>query len=302
MHADEVHTDVSLVGRLLAAQYPQWADLPIEPVRSAGTDNAIYRLGDKLAVRLPRIHWAVDDVAKEQRWLPKLAPFLPLEIPVPLARGAPGEGYPWPWSIYRLIQGKDATHARFDDPCRAATDLARFVSALQRIDPAGGPPPGAHNSYRGAPLAERDAPTRAAIAALRDLPGTLDLDAATAAWEDALQAPAWVGPPVWLHGDLLPGNLLVRQGRLCGVIDFGCLGVGEPAMDLIPAWALFSDQARAVYRAELGVDDATWARGRGWALSFGLIALPYYDATNPVLAGVYRRAIDRVLVDRERDE
>jgi aminoglycoside phosphotransferase (APT) family kinase protein len=214
----------------------------------------------------------------------------------------PGEGYPWRWSVYTWIEGENATVRRFADPCQAAVDLARFVSALQRIDPSGGPPPGAHNSYRGAPLAKRDAPTRAALAALaeqRGKHGTLDLDAATAAWEAALHAPAWGGPPVWLHGDLLPGNLLVRRGVIHAVIDFGCLGVGEPAMDLTPAWTLFSGQAREAFRAALAVDDATWARGRGWALSFGLIALPYYYETNPVLAGINRRAIDEVLADRE---
>jgi aminoglycoside phosphotransferase (APT) family kinase protein len=301
MHAGEVLTDVSLVGRLLAAQLPQWADLPIEPVRSAGTDNAIYRLGDDMAVRLPRIHWAVETVHKEQRWLPKLAPLLPLAIPVPLAKGAPGEGYPWHWSVYRWIQGENATLDRLADPCQAATDLAQFVAALQRIDPTGGPPPGPHNSFRGAPLAQRDAPTRAALSALRGMPGLIDVDAATAAWQSALQAPPWSGPPVWLHGDLQSGNLLARQGRLCAVIDFGCLGVGEPAMDLTVAWTLFSNQAREVYRAALGVDDAAWARGRGWALSFGLIALPYYQTTNPVLAGIYRRAIEQILVDHKRE-
>lgn len=303
MHAGEVHTDVFLVRRLLAAQFPQWAELAIEPVSSAGTDNALYRLGEDLAVRLPRIHWAVDDVEKEQRWLPKLAPHLSLAVPVPLAQGAPGEGYPWTWSIYRWIEGENAIVTRFTDPCQAASDLAQFVFALQSIDATGGPPPGEHNSYRGAPLAQRDAPTRAAIAALADLQGTdglagsLDLDAVTAAWEAALRAPAWDGPPVWIHGDLLPGNLLVREGRLSGVIDFGCLAVGEPAMDLTPAWTLFSGQAREAYRAALAVDDASWARGRGWALSFGLIALPYYHTTNPTLARVYRTAIDQVIAD-----
>ena len=240
-------------------------------------------------------------VEKEQRWLPRLAPLLPLAIPVPLAKGAPGEGYPWHWSIYRWIEGENATLARLADPRQAARDLARFVAALQRIDPTGGPPPGAHNSFRGAPLAERDAPTRAALASLRELNSPLDLDAATEAWEAALEASPWRGPPVWLHGDLLPGNLLLREGRLCAVIDFGCLGVGEPAMDLTPAWTLFTGPAREAYRDALGVDDATWARGRGWALSFGLIALPYYYATNPALAGVYWRAIDQVLADREAE-
>ena len=315
MHADEVHTDVSLVSRLLAAQFPHWAGLPLKPVRSAGTGNALYRLGDALAtegamvVRLPRVQWAAEDVDKERRWLPKLAPHLPLAIPAPLARGeplakgAPGEGYPWAWSVYNWLEGENATLDRLADPCQAAADLAHFVSALQRFDPTGGPPPGEHNSFRGAPLAQRDAPTRAALAALRGQQGQhgmLDLDAATAAWEVALRAPVWEGPLVWLHGDLQSGNLLARQGRLAAVIDFGCMGVGEPAMDLTVAWTLFSGQARAVYRAALGVDDATWARGRGWALSFGLIALPYYVDTNPVLSGIYRHAIDHVLADHER--
>ena len=299
MHANEVATNASLVGRLLAAQFPQWADLAIAPVPSAGTDNALYRLGDDMVVRLPRIHWAVDTVDKEQQWLPKLAPLLPLAIPVPLAKGAPGEGYPWHWSVYRWLEGENATLDRIADPCQAATDLAQFIAALQRIDPTGGPPPGAHNSFRGAPLAVRDAPTRAAIDALDAMHDTLDIDAVTAAWEAALQTPTWRGPPVWLHGDLQSGNLLARQGRLSAVIDFGCLGVGEPAMDLTVAWTLLSGRARDRFRAALAVDDASWTRGRGWALSFGLIALPYYHSTNPVLAGIYRRAIEQVLADHQ---
>jgi aminoglycoside phosphotransferase (APT) family kinase protein len=296
MHVDEVDTDVSLVRRLLAAQCPQWADLPIEPVPSAGTDNAIYRLGDDMAVRLPRIPGATGQVDKEQRWLPTLAPLLPLAIPVPLAKGAPGEGYPWHWSVYRWLEGENATIEPIADPRQAATQLAQFLAALQRIDPAGGPPPGAHNSFRGVPLSMRDAGTRAAIASLD---GVLDTGAVTAAWDAALQAPAWHGSPVWIHGDLLPLNLLVERGRLSAVIDFGCLGVGDPACDLQVAWNLLSAQTRDVFRAALQVDDATWARGRGWALSVGLIAIPYYQSTNPVLAGIGRRAIAEVLADHE---
>lgn len=296
MHGDEVVTDVSLVGRLLAAQFPRWADLPIEPVPSAGTDNALYRLGDDMAVRLPRIHWATAQVEKEHQWLPKLAPLLPLAIPVPLAMGMPGEGYPWHWSVYRWLEGENATMDRIADPRQAATELAQFIAALRRIDTTGGPPPGPHNFFRGVPLEMRDAETRAAIAALHD---TLDADAATAAWEAALQAPAWPGPPVWIHGDLQSGNLLAVQGRLSGVIDFGGLGVGDPACDLMVAWNLLSAETRDVFRATLLVDDATWARGRGWALSVGLIALPYYRSTNPVLAGISRRAIDEVLADQQ---
>jgi aminoglycoside phosphotransferase (APT) family kinase protein len=296
MHADEADIDVSLVSRLVSTQFPQWADLPIEPVHSAGTDNALYRLGDDMSVRLPRIPGATGQADKEHRWLPKLAPLLPLSIPVPLAKGTPGEGYPWHWSVYRWLDGENATIERIADPRQAAAELARFVAALWRIDPTGGPPPGSHNSNRGVPLATRDASTRAAIASLE---GTLDGDAVTAAWEAALQAPAWHGPPVWIHGDLQSGNLLAQRGRLSAVIDFGCLGVGDPACDLIVAWNLLPAETRDVFRAALGVDDATWARGRGWALSVGLIALPYYHSTNPVLAGISRYTIDEVLADHE---
>jgi aminoglycoside phosphotransferase (APT) family kinase protein len=297
MHADEVNTDISLVRRLLAAQFPQWADLPIKPVQSAGTDNALYRLGDDMAVRLPRIHWATGQADKEHQWLPRLAPLLPLAIPVPLAKGTPAGGYPWHWSVYRWLEGENATIERIADPCQAATDLAQFVAALQRIDPTGGPPPGAHNFFRGVPLAMRDARTRGAIEAMH---GTLDTDGVTAAWEAALQAPAWHGPPVWIHGDLLPGNLLVERGRLSAVIDFGGLGVGDPACDLMIAWGLFSGESRDVFRAALWVDDATWARGRGWALSWALIFIPYYVDTNPVGVGIAQHTIDEVLADHER--
>lgn len=294
MHADELAIDVSLVSRLLAAQFPKWAHLPIEPVQSAGTDNAIYRLGDDMAVRLPRIGWATGQVEKEHRWLPRLAPHLPLAIPVPLAKGIPAEGYPWHWSVCRWLEGENATIDRIADLRQAATDLAQFVAALQRVDPTDGPPPGEHNSFRGLPLATRGAPTRTAIDSLH---GTLDTDAVTAAWDAALEAPASPGPGVWLHGDLNAGNLLAQHGRLSAVIDFGCLGVGDPACDLMVAWTLLTAETRDVFRAALLVDDATWARGRGWALSVALIILPYYQNTNPVLCGIARYAIDEVLTD-----
>ena len=297
MHADEVDTDVSLVGRLLATQFPQWADLPIEPVASAGTDNAIYRLGEDMAVRLPRRPGATEQVEKEHRWLPILAPLLPLAVPLPLAKGIPAEGYPWHWSVVRWLEGENATMERIADLGEAATALAQFVAALQRIDPTGGPPPGQHNFFRGVPLAMRDMYTREAIAALH---GLLDTDAVTAAWEVALQAPKWDRAPVWIHGDLSAGNLLAVQGRLSAVIDFGCLGVGDPACDLMIAWGLFSGETRDVFRAALSVDDATWARGRGWALSQALIFTPYYLDTNPVGVGSARRTIDEVLADHKR--
>ncbi len=293
MHSDEVDTDISLVGRLLAAQFPHWADLPTAPVPSAGTDNAIYRLGDDLAVRLPRIHWATAQVDKEHHWLPRLAPLLlPLAIPVPLAKGRPAEGYPWSWSVYLWLEGENATIAHITDPGQAATQLAQFLTALQRIDTTGGP----LAAGRGTPLARRDASVREAIAALH---GMIDTAAVTAAWEAALNAPEWHRPPVWFHGDLLPGNLLVEQGKLSAVIDFGSLGVGDPACDLMAAWGLFSGESRTVFRAALAVDDATWARGRGWALSQALIFIPYYLNTNPVGVARAHHTIDAVLADHQ---
>lgn len=293
MPANEVEIDVTLVNRLLSAQFPQWADLRLEPIASAGTDNAIFRLGEDMTVRLPRLLRATGQVEKEHRWLPKLAP-LPLAIPMPLGKGKPGEGYPWHWSIYRWLNGQNATIDRIADPRQAATALARFIAALQQIDTAGAPLSGQHNEFRGVPLAMRNPLVRAAIETLHDV---LDADAATAAWDAALEAPVWHGPPVWLHGDLHSGNLLAERGRLSAVIDFGLLGVGDPACDLMVGWTLLSADSRDVFRAALPVDDAIWARGRGWALSVGLIALAYYSNTNPVIAGISRHAIDEVLAD-----
>ncbi len=293
MHAHEMYTDADLVRRLLGAQMPQWADLPIWPVESAGTDNAIYRLGDSMAVRMPRIDWAVPAVAKEQRWLPYLAPQLPLPIAEPLAQGQPGAGYPWPWAIYRWLPGTSASAGVISDLEQAALDLARFIRALWRIDTQGAPHASAH-ALRGAALITRDAATRAAISALD---GMIDTSAATAVWETALAAAEWQRAPVWFHGDVLPGNLLVDHGRLSAVIDFSGMGVGDPACDLMIAWALFSDASRAVFRTALAVDAATWMRARGHALSQALIFIPYYLHTNPVGVARARQQLAAVLAD-----
>ena len=290
MHADEIETDVPLVRRLLAAQFPEWAGLPIERVRSAGTDNALYRLGEDLVVRLPRIHWAVDGVGKDMLWLPKLAPLLPVAVPVPLAKGEPAEDYPWTWGVYPWLAGENPAIDSVPDAKSLTNEVADFVKALHRVDLAGGPA-----ARRGRPLAEvQDEEARAALAELK---GMIDVDAATAAWNAAIQAPPWTGRPVWVHGDLLAGNLLLEGRRLTGVIDWGGVGIGDPACDLIVAWGLLPRDLRPAFRAKLGVDDETWARGRGWALSIGLIALPYYKDTNPVLAATARQLIREVLAD-----
>jgi aminoglycoside phosphotransferase (APT) family kinase protein len=291
MHAGEVETDAALVRRLLAAQFPQWAELPIEPVVSYGTDHDIYRLGDGLSARLPRIEWATGQAAKEAEWLPKLAPHLPLAVPVQLAAGRPAEGYPFAWSVYAWLPGENA-NGTIGDLNRAAVDLAAFVRALRTVDTTGVQPRRSHS--RGAPLAELDEPVRRAIA---ELGARIDGAAAVRSWEESLAAPAWDGPEVWVHGDLLPGNLLVTGGRLSAVIDWGCLGVGDPACDLQPAWNVFAAESRARYRAELEVDDASWLRGRGWSLFQAVVALPYYWQTNPGMIRQASHALAEVLAD-----
>jgi aminoglycoside phosphotransferase (APT) family kinase protein len=277
--------------RLLAAQFPQWAELAIDPVVSYGTDHAIYRLGDHLAARLPRIGWATKQAAKEGRWLPKLAPRLPLAVPVQLAMGNPAEGYPFEWSIYEWLPGENANDT-VEDLDQAAVDLAAFVKALRRIDATGAHP--RPRGSRGAPLAELDGEFRRALAELGD---RIDGDATLRSWEESLNAPVWHGEEVWVHGDLLPGNLLFVDGRLSAVIDFGCLNVGDPACDLQPAWNVFAGDSRTRYRTGLQVDDASWLRGRGWALCQAVVALPYYWDTNPGMIRQASHALAQVLAD-----
>ena len=296
MHSDELDIDVGLVRGLLGGQCPRWADLPLERVRSAGTDNAIYRLGRAMAVRLPRRARTALTLEKEREWLPRLAPHLPLAVPAPLFNGAPAADSPWVWSVYRWLDGEDATNEGITDLREAATRLARFVDALQRIDATDGPPPGEHNFHRGVALEARDAEVRSSLARLQD---EIDASAVIAAWEAALGAPNWQAPAVWIHGDLDARNLLVRHGSLTAVIDFGSVGVGDPACDVMVAWKVFSADTRTIFRAALSVDDATWARGRGWALSQAVAALAYYTPeTNPVLVGEARRWLAEVLADQ----
>ena len=297
MHDDEVTTDVPLVRRLLAAQFPQWAHLPIEPVHSDGTSNAIYRLGEDLSVRLPLIESTTLQHDKEHRWLPTLAPHLPLAIPIPFGAGQPAEGYPWHWSVYPWLPGEPATPDRLTDPTKPATDLAAFITALRAIDPTGGPPPGKHNFHRGVPLALRDTTVRACIAQLEDL---IDTQAATAAWDHALQTPVYDGPPTWIHGDLSATNMLATNGHLTAVIDWGGLAIGDPACELLVAWNLFSAETRPTFRAALEVDDPTWDRARGWALSLALIGLPYYRHTNPGFMRYAHRLLAEALADHPR--
>lgn len=292
MHEDEVDIDNRLVSLLLAAQFPRWADLPLRSVEPPGTDNVIYRLGGTMSVRLPRIHWAVQQPVKEHTWLPRLAAHLSLSIPEPLALGQPGEGYPWHWSICTWLPGEPASSDRLDDPETTAMDLARFVHELEAVDGTEGPPPGG----RGGPLHARDEACRESIAKLDP---AIDRSWVEAEWDAALAAPVWSGAPVWIHGDLDARNLLATGGRLSGVLDWGSLAVGDPAADVMVAWKMFDADVRERFRAEVHVDDATWSRARGWVLSQAVMILSYYTLeTNAVLVMEAERWLSELLADR----
>ena len=283
--------DDALVCRLVTTQFPQWKDLPVRSVEPGGWDNRTFHLGNHMVVRLPRAAAYAPQVEKEHRWLPQLAPQLPLQIPTPLAIGKPGDGYPWEWSVYRWIEGEAVARERIGDLKNFATGLADFLIALQRIDTTGGPRPGPHNFYRGGSLATYDAEARQAIAVLK---GKLDAEAATEIWDLALKT-TWDRPPVWLHGDVSAGNLLVHKGRLSAIIDFGMVGVGDPACDLSVAWTLFGGESRRVFRAMLPLDPGTWARGRAWTLWKALIVAADLTETNAVEAARPWSVIDEVL-------
>ena len=294
MHEDEVDIDAELVGRLVAEQFPELADLPISAFRSTGTVNAIYRIGDRLYARLPRMHIWAQDLDREWHWLPQLAPHLSLRVPEPVGKGHPTSSYPFAWAIYGWIDGQPYADELVDDERQAARDLAQFVVELRTMDPVVCAP-GVEAPRTGRkPLRQLDAVTREAIESGR---GVIDGDAATAAWERALDAPAWKGTPVWIHTDLLRPNLLVHDGRLAAVIDFGGVGVGDPAADVIAAWSVFSHTGRGVFRDALDDDDATWNRARGFALHQAAMIIPYYTETNPRFVAMAKRTVEEVLAD-----
>jgi aminoglycoside phosphotransferase (APT) family kinase protein len=282
-----------LVARLVADQFPRWVHLPVEPVPVDGWDNRTYRLGADMTVRLPTHASYVAAIEKEDRWLPMLAPQLPVPIPTPLATGAPGVGYPFPWSVRQWLPGDTARHHGVESLPGFAASVAEFILALQRVDPDGGPRAGAHSFYRGTPPAHYDDETRRALAALV---GVIDVDRATAVWDAALDA-TWSGAPLWFHGDIAAGNLLVRDGALSAVIDFGTSGVGDPACDLVIAWTFFAAESRREFARQVNADAGTWARARGWALWKAMITLAGDLERDPAAAEANRALIADLLDD-----
>jgi aminoglycoside phosphotransferase (APT) family kinase protein len=287
MHEDEVLVDDGMVRALLRDQFPDWADQRLQRIADSGTDNAIYRLGDDMGIRLPRIQWAKAQIEKEYRWLPKLAPDLPTPVPVPLAKGRPGHGYPFPWLVYPWLEGTSLDRTTVDHWDAVAEGVAEFVRALERLSPAGGPPP----TRRGTSMAQYDEAVQWGI---RKLAGIIDVDQARHVWRSALEAGDWSGDPVWIHGDLLPGNILIGKGRLSGVIDWSGAGVGDPACEGMLAWSLPPD-VRRLYRRTLEFDDATWARARGWVVEQTVFYIPYYAKSLPLAVEQARLRLNEAL-------
>ncbi|MER7894511.1 aminoglycoside phosphotransferase family protein [Micromonospora sp. NPDC094482] len=266
-----ITVDADQVRRLVADQFPQWVGLSVQPVANGGWDNWTFHLGSRMSVRLPSASEYALAVDKEHRWLPALAPRLPLPIPTPLAKGEPGAGYPYSWSVYPWLDGEPASADQIADPVRFALDLAGFLAALQSVDTTGGPRPGLHNWFRGGTLRTYEGRAQRALTALD---GHVDVDLAREIWQSALDA-RWDGVESWFHGDVAEGNLLLNDGELAAIIDFGTCGVGDPACDLAIAWTLLTADGRQAFRKRLFVDEATWARGRGWALWKTLVSCSY---------------------------
>jgi aminoglycoside phosphotransferase (APT) family kinase protein len=296
IHPGEVRATSEQVRALLAAQCPPWADLPVSalPGDVEGTDHVLFRIGDGLVARMPKVAYAVEQAESDARWLPLLAPHLPVQIPVPLHLGQPGAGFPWAWTVTPWVDGVTPPRLGCDD-VPLARDVAAFARALHRIDPSGGPltSPGS----RGASLAHLDEDLRSVLSRLAHHDDGFDVAAAATAWDACVSAPEWDGPPVWIHGDLQPGNLITDAGRLVSVIDFGALGLGDPAPDVAPALWTFTGAARTAYRDATDCDEATWRRACGWALAPSLTGIDYYRHTFPRMAEHGRRTVRAVIAE-----
>lgn len=262
MNFNKSQIDSKLASYLIAKQFPQWKDLSIKPVKYSGWDNRTFHLGQNMLMRLPSAREYAAQVENEQRWLPKLAPHLPLSIPEPIAMGLPDIKYPFKWSIYKWIEGEPASSVNIIDMNTFAFDLAQFIEHLQKIDTFGGPVSGNHNFHRGGALVVYDVQTKQAIDMLKN---EIDGTKAYKIWQAALNT-TWLGKPVWVHGDISMGNLLVQGEKLSAVIDFGQLAIGDPACDLAIAWLSFSNESKNIFQEKLPLDKNTWLRGQAWAL------------------------------------
>ncbi len=296
MNSQRVIIDTSLARRLIASQFPQWKTLSISPIATSGWDNRTFHLGKNMSIRLPSAADYELQVEKEHQWLPQLAPRLPLSIPIPLAMGKPEHGYPWKWSIYQWLDGETVASARIENLSELAIDLANFLTALQKIDTTGGPSPGLHSFFRGGSLSVYDRETRHSISSLKN---KIDVAMATKVWEAALST-SWKSPPVWVHGDISAGNLLVRNGKLSAVIDFGQLAIGDPACDLVINWTLFHGKSRELFQKMLPLDQGTWARAHGWVLWKALVVAAELTTPNNSESKQCWRVLEDVIADHKK--
>ncbi|WP_338702672.1 aminoglycoside phosphotransferase family protein [Streptomyces sp. Q6] len=291
LHQDEADIDEGLVRRLVDDAFPRWAGRPLRYVDSHGTQNVLFRLGDEHVIRLPRIRGAVSDLARELRWMPVLARRLPVPVPEPVAEGRPAHGFPGRGPCTAGCPARSRSWG-----AEAAGGARRGPGGVRRGGQEHRPGRGARG-LPGPPLTERDADTRAVLGRLADV---IDADGALAVWDAAVRAPRGPEPAVWLHGDLQPGNVLVDGGRLSAVIDFGCMGLGDPAVDLIAAWYVLDARGRETFRTALAPDADTWARGRGWALTIAAHELDYYRTSNPFMAETATRVIGELVISAPR--
>ncbi len=294
-----LNISLQLVTHLIGKQFPQWANLPIRPVEKSGWDNRTFRLGEEMLIRLPSAQEYAEQVHKEQKWLPFLAKHLSYTISTPLALGDPSEEYPYNWSVYKWIKGTTAETVSAADQSKFAHDIARFLKELQSIDTSNGPLPGDHNYWRGASPVVYNTETRLALTQLKNI---INVDAVAPIWEEAIHCPGWNKNPVWIHGDFAIGNILVNTGRLVAVIDFGCMGIGDPACDLVIAWTFLTKEARKIFKSELSFDSDTWARARGWAIWKALITLAALEDKNNMEALKIKHIINEIITDYELDK
>jgi aminoglycoside phosphotransferase (APT) family kinase protein len=290
MHADEIDISFDLIKDLLFKQFPKWSHLPLKLMRPEGTDNAMYRLGNDKLIRLPRKESSSFSIEKELTWLPKLGVHLPLSIPNIIAKGVSDKNYPFTWLILEWLDGSSPDKENMVDEHKAAANLASFVKSMQKIKFDGAP-----NCRRGKPLSTCDDEVKRSIPLLN---GFYKIELLKNLWELALKTPQWKKDPVWVHGDLHAGNLLAKDKKIIGVIDFGLAGIGDPACDMMIAWTFLNKKSRKIFHSIVQPDKDTWNRGRGWALFLGIVGYPYYRLSNPIFAHIAKRALDEVVAER----
>src|SRR3990167_181520 len=299
MKQNKFDVSVSLIKNLIFEQFSQWKNLPIKEVEVQGWDNRTFRLGSEMLIRMPSAECYAVKVEKEQKWLPILAKHLSIKIPEPIAMGKPSKDYPWNWSIYKWIEGKSANTLNVNekDLENIAKQVDQFLNELHKIDTAGAPSPGKHNFYRGGDLSVYDKETRSAIEKLKTF---ISAENVLKVWEKALGS-AWNKNPIWIHGDLSAGNILIQNNRLVGIIDFGGTAVGDPACDLVIAWTFLKNKSRKIFKANVNLDNDTWTRARGWALWKAVITLDSLKYKTSLEAFEQKNIIEEIISKHELD-